>query len=220
MPHMAVQRHEMLSLTLGNLQQNHCICIKAMASLKVSLFSLLTITPRPCTILPSSMRRPLTGRKPQSSGKRAWMKRWGRQGSAGCSARWRPSGYLKTGEWTASTACLRRPRVKNTPTILISFLWTENTKNQKDLFFPVLCSSVPLTARMSAILCDSGGHKTREDFFSGGLPADTAGASAYCTIQRWGQKVIHWVLLQCLWSVRLWVFSMFMLIVVMLIMSL
>lgn len=33
--------------------------------------SFLTITPRPCTILRSSMRRPLTGRKPQRSGKRA-----------------------------------------------------------------------------------------------------------------------------------------------------
>lgn len=64
------------------------------------------------------------------------------------------------------------------------FSLNRKNKDPKRPFFSLLCSSIPLTARMSAVLCDSGGHKARENFFSGGLPADTAGASAYCTIQR------------------------------------
>lgn len=40
------------------------------------------------------------------------MRRFGRQMSAGCSVRWPPSGCLRTGEWTALTARLRRLQVK------------------------------------------------------------------------------------------------------------
>lgn len=165
---MAVQQHNILSLTSGNLQQNHCICIKAIAPLKVYLFSLLIVTPRPCTILPSSMRWPLTGRKLQRSGKSVWMRRCGRRRSAGCSARWRPSGYPKTGEWTASTACLRRPQVRKHLQSWYVFFKLKNKEPKRPFFLFFIALSLSLLACrqycVTQVATRPGRISSQEDF--------------------------------------------------------
>lgn len=52
------------------------------------------------------------------------------------------------------------------------------------LFCCVRCSSVTLPARMSTVLCDSGGHQTWENLLPRRLPAVAAGALAHRPIQR------------------------------------
>lgn len=61
----------------------------------------------------------------------------------------------------------------------LRFLFAEFTSCR---YIPPLSSSVPVAARVSAVLCDSGRHEARQDFCSRGLSALTAGTSAYCTV--------------------------------------
>lgn len=141
-------------------------------------------------MLQSSTRPRLTGWRQSRTGKRVWMKHCGRRRSAGCSVRWPPNGCPRTEEWTALMACLRRPLVREKS--LQPACWKKRYSTPVfyyDFYFP--SSSFSLPALVPAVMCDSGGHAAWKNFFSGGLPAHTAGASAHCTVQRWGLKIQH-----------------------------
>lgn len=161
---------------------------KASLAASSSFSPLLTIKTRSCMILQFSMRPPLTGHKQQRNGKHVWMKHCGRQMSAGYSVRWLSNGCPRTGEWTLLTAHMRRLQVKKqnkppqTEDWLLCFKSDRKRTWSTTWSFSFLSRSFPLPALVPTVLCDSDSHKTRKDFSSGGLPALTAGASAYCTV--------------------------------------